>query len=82
VGDNQIRKRHLRRGIAVRLLAAAAALFLASNRPRRRVGRRRDLSALVAGVVAALSYPLVLALFPEPVEEYGPTGHDVKGLTR
>jgi hypothetical protein len=46
------------------------------------VARRRDLSVLVAGVVAALSYPLVLALFPEPVEEYGPTGHDVKGLTR
>jgi hypothetical protein len=41
-----------------------------------------SLSFLAAGAVAALSYPLVLALFPEPAEVYGPIGHDVKGHAR
>jgi purine-cytosine permease-like protein len=74
------------RGIAVWLLAAAAGLLFASNKwyigPGAELVGGVDLSFLVAGLVAALIYPLVLALFPEPAEVYDPQQGRSKGQDR
>lgn len=63
------------RSTGVWLIAATAGLLFASNEwfvgPGAHLLADTDLGFLVAGVVAAILYPLTLRVFPDPEEVYG-----------
>jgi purine-cytosine permease-like protein len=63
------------RGMGVWLVAATAGLFFTSNAwfvgPGAALAGGADIGFLVAGVVAAVLYPAVIRVFPEPREVYG-----------
>jgi purine-cytosine permease-like protein len=64
------------RGMGVWMVAATAGLFFTSNAwfvgPGAALAGGADVGFLVAGLVAAALYPVVIRLFPEPREVYGP----------
>lgn len=64
-------------GMTVWIIAAGSGLLFASNAwyvgPGAALVGKADLGFLVAGVTAAVLYPLAIKIFPEPDEVYGPS---------
>jgi purine-cytosine permease-like protein len=63
------------RGMLVWTVSAGTGLFFANNTwfagPGSALVDGADIGFVVAGVVAAIAYPLVLKIFPEPAEVFG-----------
>jgi purine-cytosine permease-like protein len=65
-------------GVGVWALSFAAGLLFTNNEwftsPGAELFGGLDLGFLVAGLVAAIVYPLALRAFPEPAELFAPAG--------
>lgn len=65
------------RGMGVWLLSAAVGLLFSSNAwyvgPGAKMVADADVGFLVAGIIAAILYPIVLRLVPEPASAFGPS---------